>query len=488
MAYHLKFSDYSTASGPPDPAAWVGPAGPKGDTGPQGIKGETGPQGAPGIPSVAVPPGGSIQAAIDALPATGGQVLLTANTTYVLTTGVTTTKPNVRLSAPGWGTVIQRASSLTTGALVNLQGAGSIIENVTIDGNGVVPTNYSGFSEVAVSGANSTVRNCNIMNGKGTIHLTLAGANSKALFNTIAGLGIDLGLETGYGIWAITGATVLIEGNAITGTGIDGIGFDGAGSRVVNNRVSGCHCYTGGGGGQIAYYSSNSTRMAIIEGNHIGPGGGPAADGIEISGQYCLVVGNTVEGVAGLGIHIAPNSGTVLVADGVIHNCGSGSPGLIDGILIDANVSDIAIQGMRITDTQATKTMRDAIHVNAGTGANLAFTDNVLAPNGHVAIVDAGTGVGRIITNNFGVDNVRAVVPTTSTITLPLNQIVVMSGSGTVTTVVGSTAWDNRELSIFASGATVVFTAGATIANTVTCAPNVLHKALWANGQLFISG
>ena len=43
MAYHIKFSDYSTGvSGPPDPAEWIGPPGPPGPTGPKGDKGDQG--------------------------------------------------------------------------------------------------------------------------------------------------------------------------------------------------------------------------------------------------------------------------------------------------------------------------------------------------------------------------------------------------------------------------------------------------------------
>ena len=39
MTYHLRYSDYVTAAGPPDPAEWVGPPGPMGPPGPQGIPG-----------------------------------------------------------------------------------------------------------------------------------------------------------------------------------------------------------------------------------------------------------------------------------------------------------------------------------------------------------------------------------------------------------------------------------------------------------------
>jgi hypothetical protein len=49
MAYHLRYSDYVTPTGPPNPASWVGPPGPPG---PQGIQGEPGPmpEGGPFLP------------------------------------------------------------------------------------------------------------------------------------------------------------------------------------------------------------------------------------------------------------------------------------------------------------------------------------------------------------------------------------------------------------------------------------------------------
>jgi len=48
MAYHLRYSDYITPAGPPDPARWIGPPGPMG---PPGIDGEDGIDGAPGVDS-----------------------------------------------------------------------------------------------------------------------------------------------------------------------------------------------------------------------------------------------------------------------------------------------------------------------------------------------------------------------------------------------------------------------------------------------------
>ena len=49
MAYHLRFSDYITPAGPPNPAEWVGPPGPMGPPGPQGEPGPVA-EGGPFLP------------------------------------------------------------------------------------------------------------------------------------------------------------------------------------------------------------------------------------------------------------------------------------------------------------------------------------------------------------------------------------------------------------------------------------------------------
>ena len=51
LAYRIHYSDYSTAVGPPDPAAWVGPPGPMGPPGPQGIPGPVA-EGGPFLPLI----------------------------------------------------------------------------------------------------------------------------------------------------------------------------------------------------------------------------------------------------------------------------------------------------------------------------------------------------------------------------------------------------------------------------------------------------
>ena len=75
MAYKLSYSDYSTASGPPDPAAWVGPPGPPGPVGPMGPVGPPGPD-FPEAPADGrfYGRGGTTPTWVAALPLSGGTV------------------------------------------------------------------------------------------------------------------------------------------------------------------------------------------------------------------------------------------------------------------------------------------------------------------------------------------------------------------------------------------------------------------------------
>ena len=108
MTYSLRYSDYSTASGPPDPAEWVGPPGPKGDTGPVGPKGD---QGLPGsrydVTAYGWNPAGdvgtSIQAAINAATSAGGGTVIIPAGVYNLATPLLINTSGVKLMGAGNG-------------------------------------------------------------------------------------------------------------------------------------------------------------------------------------------------------------------------------------------------------------------------------------------------------------------------------------------------------------------------------------------------
>ena len=456
MAYKLRYSDYSTPSGPPNPAEWVGPPGPPGPVGPQGPQGIPGVAGnsfpeapndgslygrggatvawspvlplaggtvtgvlaAPTPPPgtnttqvattafvttatagivIPVPAGGSIQAAHDALPSTGGSILLSANTTYAVAAQINITKPNVRLSAPSWGTVLQRPAGFTPAALINATGTNCVIEGFTVDGNAVVGTH----TEVGASGNASIVRNLHIINSAGTTSLGLTGQNSRATGNTITGLGVPLSTQRGYGIWAIGHTTVMIDHNVITGTGIDGIGFDGDGTQIIGNEISGCHCWNTSGGGQIASYyvtlgSGVGSRQCVV-GNTIGPPGNLTwGTGIEAWNPGMIISGNSFDGIKAPAISIAGNG--ITVTGNSVRNCG----GSFDAVVVLGGITDFLISGNRIADDQTTPTMRYGVSIYAGASDRYTITGNLITGNTGAAIFDAGTGTNKTIVNNQG--------------------------------------------------------------------------------------
>ena len=351
--------------------------------------------------AISVSPGGSIQAAHDALPSTGGSILLAANTTYIVTAQINITKPNVHISAPSWSTIVRRAPGFTTGIVLAVVGAGAIIEGFTIDGNAAAdPTS----AELRVIGDRSLVRGMQIVNSTGQIHLSLMGQHSRATGNTITGPGTSFGTQVGYGIWAINHNTVMIDHNVITGTNIDAIGFDGQGTQIIGNWVAGCHCWTGGPGGQIAAYYATTlgqgTSSSIID-NYIGPPGAlNQGTGIESWAPGAIISGNSIEGCSSAITVFTPGA---TITGNNIRNCGFAPP--LDAVVVVANVTDFVISGNRIADDQTTPTMRSGISIYAGTSNRYAITGNQIA-GATFPIQDQGTGTTKTIADNVGADAV----------------------------------------------------------------------------------
>lgn len=425
----------------------------------------------------------SLQAAHDALPATGGTIMLPPNTAYVVAGATTISKNNVTLQGTSWSTVVQRSPTYTSSVLINVTGANCCINGFTIDGNSVVTNAF----ELATSGNNSLVSEMQIINSAGAGHLSLAGVNSRATGNTVTGLGTSLSTQRGYGIWAVNHQPVQIDHNTVSGTGIDGIGFDGSGSMVSDNFLTNCHNFTGGGGGQIVYYAivGNVPNSVIISSNTIRVGGS-FSDGLEIVGDNVIVSNNTVDGVGGYGIILEGLSSDLgrVIANNLVRNTGTG--GSLDGISVQPGVSNFQIIGNRVVDDQGTHTMRDAINVVAGASDNYIIANNFLTPNGRTAISDSGTGLNKVVRDNIGVDNIVGSIASAATLTFTAVPSPVLTLTGTTgVTAVGGNLWTGRQLTLIPAGA-VTFTAGATIGNTMTTSAGVPVIATFDGTKLWL--
>ncbi len=408
----------------------------------------------------------SLQACHDALPSTGGRIILAANTTYTLTARLNITKANTTVECPSWGTILKRDATLTTTQIVLLNGAGDVIRDCTIDGNSVA----SATADLEMSGANGLVWHVKAINGNGVIQIALDGANSRLAYSTVTGISPN---ANKYGVWAINHVQVTIDHNTISGAGIDGIGADGAGSIIANNTVSGCHCLTSGGGGQIVAYPLGSA-MTIV-GNTIGAGCSPLAGGIEISADNITVASNSVFSARTWGIAINATATNVLIAGNTVLN--SGQITAAPGITVQAGSTDFQIVNNQLIDNQGSPTQTWGVQMSPGAADRYQIANNVIRGNLTGTIDDKGTGIVKAIRSNGGIDDEIPSVASAATLALPLNPTISLTGVTGVTAISGD-AWVGRTVTMIPVGI-VAFTAGATIANSVTTVASVPLTAIY---------
>jgi hypothetical protein len=143
VGYQLKYSDYVTSEGPPNPEEWVGPPGPPGPPGPQGPPGED----ATGEGSGTVTQIDTVGPGIEGGPIVNAGVLTVqwnAGTTNYLGAGLDLTDGILSSTASGGGSdyTLPVASTTTLGG-VKVDG-GSIV----IDGTGVISSTTGGSGTV----------------------------------------------------------------------------------------------------------------------------------------------------------------------------------------------------------------------------------------------------------------------------------------------------------------------------------------------------
>lgn len=402
----------------------------------------------------------SIQAAHDALPATGGTLILPSNTTYTQDTITIISKPNVVLMGQGWSSVVKRGTTLPSD-LIRITGTGCLAYNFTVDGNGAV--NATGTADLALSGARSQAFFMNCINSGGANgSVAMTADDTRLSHSRILGLGTSVNT---YGVWAISNKRIKVDHCTISLTGIDGVGFDGTGSEVSDNNFSLCHCYTPVGGGAIVCYPTS--QNVLIANNAIEIGTGSASGGIELNGNNITVVGNIINAQKFFGMAI--NSGAYagyLITGNTVRNSG-----LSAALLVNANISKLTVVGNRFIDDQGSPTQTYGVQILAGTSDNIVISGNDLTGNLNGPAIDGGTGLNKTYGDNLGIDNVLGTIASAATITMPLNPVISLTGSVGVGAINGA-LWTGREGMFIPTGA-VVFTAGATIGNTVTTVANV---------------
>lgn len=339
----------------------------------------------------------------DALPETGGTILLPAHTTTILTDSVVFTKPNVTLRGEGWDTVIQR-DERTGPCLLELGGVRCTVADLTIDGNGEQCPGAK--VELRMKGDSATVRHIQVRNAR-KMGIGLRSNGGLVQDCLITGLG-PKGLSS-YGIWAIADTTVTITGNTIRDTFIDGIGLNGTNCRVLNNKLANCHHDPSIGGGQIVVYPHS--RGVLVQGNTIERGGNHLSGGIELGGNETSIINNTILNQARYGIQMHSPKGDdkvygFTVTGNVIRDCGQRGKWKNQAISVSPFVSQVVITGNTISTEKPDKDRLVGINL-FGNNDKISITGNSITGYGTPVAVGPEVGPDLVLENNAGSTSVK---------------------------------------------------------------------------------
>ncbi len=421
----------------------------------------------------------AIQAALTQT-ASDGIPLFIPNGSCEISSQISSSGTNIHVIGQSWAAQFVRKTTFN-GALLDLTGASANVSDMTFNGQGATVANTNS-AELILSGANSIANHIQILNSI-YIGINVSGNYDTLINSTITGLATSPSVQQGYGVWAISGATgIAIVGNTISGTGIDAVGINGTGCSVSRNHIFNDHSYTAEGGGQVATYPT--TTDCIIEGNVIQTGNAGVSSGLELNGDGngVSVLGNVVSNQKWFGIVEDPASANsqVLIADNTVENNQQvNTVANAAAITFPANASNFSVLNNHLIDNQSTPTQQYGVNIPSGTSNNYQIEGNYCSGNVVACITDSGSGVSKIIKNNFGIDNVIPSVASASALPIPLNPTFDLTGTTGVTSLTGD-AWTGREITVIPSGV-VTFTAGSNIANSYTSTANYPFK-LFYNG------
>ncbi|HET9174671.1 MAG TPA: hypothetical protein VFN56_05355 [Candidatus Saccharimonadales bacterium] len=362
----------------------------------------------------------AINAAIAALPAAGGSVVL-LDGTYNISNSINLGKSNVTLSGQGSSTILNR--NFDGASLINITTSNQALYNFAISGNKATFTSSAdtGIYANGYQVGNVTVQYVDISNTAGD-SIVAGGSANPAASNILDNKIINSGAQ---GISSLP-ANSLVEGNTVNGASTNGIRVGGANTQINDNDVSASasgifldqssgysvvsgNIITGNSTGLLAWsgplnitgnsidsntsnglelngvsYSSNSNN---VNGNQIYNNGG---NGIVFSGNHQNITGNFIASNTQDGINISScssNNNNIISGNTLENNGGGGSYSSIDfnGCQISSNN---IITDNTITNNAGTGY---AIYLNAATN-DTYLSNNTYSGTGASSIYDQGTG------------------------------------------------------------------------------------------------
>ena len=266
-------------------------------------------------------------------------------------------RPGVTIRGAGRGKTILMRGPQLAGVLVKVDGEGTTIANMTLDGKGT-------GTVISLNGDRVTLDTIEVKN---FTHIGIAVPASGCRVTNSVVTGIGTAEAPSMGIWHDAGklptsSTITIDHSSVTNNGINGIYCTGGEVVVTNNVVSGNHIVPNPGGGQIDIGNAfTKNTVATIEGNTITDGGALKAGGIELGGGKFRVIKNTIRNHGASGVGLGHNAIEAVITGNTISNCGrniadANKPQNRAGIYIMYGAENVKISGNRCFDDQPNKT------------------------------------------------------------------------------------------------------------------------------------
>lgn len=327
---------------------------------------------------------------------------------------------------------------------------------------------------------------------------SLVVVNGSAFVSSLGvdGVGADGGLRLSYGLLAegcdgcqfVNSTFSAKVGTSLVGLGattVDDLYFDNC--VWDGNTVS--SFYTSGTNSPFVF-----TNIRVSNSHLNGVAASPIGnDLVGIAGDvdYVQFANNNLNLGAGSGIVVqggnnylgVPKTSLVITGNDISENNGA-NVGNQQGISLLTGASGLTITGNRIQNRSASGHQEYGIST-ADTLSNSIIQGNDLRGNEIGPLHLGGALTNTIIRDNVGIDDVIGTVASATSITLPINPIFSLTGSATITTIVG--AYIGQTMDIVPTGAPV-FVASATIGNTITGSPGVpITGVVQSDGKLYLN-
>ena len=256
-----------------------------------------------------------INAAIQALPSTGGEIVI-LDGTYNITATIAMNKDNVKLSGNGAATILKRMwdSSTREGVIsINATNGRCCVENFQIDGNKATYSSVNNEGIYLAGGRDNNTITGNTINNNHYAGIYVNTSDN----NTITGNTFS---NNNYGIYQVRSNSNTFVGNIFNNNTNAGIFVSGSNNTITGNTS----VNNGDSGIQVYEYGAKSNT---VTGNTCinNAGSGISLRGGHQKGSNNTITGNTCINNAGSGIYVNDNDNNTITGNTCIRGTGQSS-------------------------------------------------------------------------------------------------------------------------------------------------------------------